>query len=45
MQNLVESIHIKFIIIFEKLIQKCDVLKKLYVFLVTYCKRFRPKNP
>ncbi len=25
--------------------KKCDVLKKLYVFLVTYCKRFHPKNP
>jgi len=25
--------------------KKCDVLKKLYVFLVTYCKRFHPKSP
>jgi hypothetical protein len=25
--------------------KKCNVLKKNYVFLVTYCKRFHPKNP
>ncbi len=25
--------------------KKCDVLKNLYVFLITYCKRFHPKSP
>jgi hypothetical protein len=25
--------------------KKCDVMKKLYVFLVTYYKRFHPKSP
>jgi hypothetical protein len=36
---------LKFLIIHEKLIQKNDVLKKLYVFLITYCKIFHPENP
>jgi len=35
----------KFLAIHEKLIQKRDVLKTLYGFLITYCKRFHPKNP
>jgi hypothetical protein len=35
----------KFLAIHETLIQKCDVLKKLYGFLITYCKRFHPKGP
>jgi hypothetical protein len=34
-----------FLIIHENLIQKCDVLKKSYVSLVTYYKRFHPKSP
>jgi hypothetical protein len=25
--------------------KKCDLLKTLYVFLLTYCKRFHPKSP
>jgi hypothetical protein len=29
----------------QKLIQKSDVLKNLYVFFLTYCKIFHPKNP
>jgi len=44
---LVKFVHIIYIYIYihEKLKQKSDVLKKLYVFLVTYCKIFHPKSP
>jgi hypothetical protein len=28
----------------KKYYKKCNVLKNLYVFLITYCKRFHPKN-
>ncbi len=35
----------KILIIHQKLIKKSDILKKFYVFLITYCKRFHPKNP
>jgi len=46
MQNLVEFIHLKKNQLFTKsYYKKCDVLKKLYVFLITYCKRFHPKCP
>jgi len=45
--NLVEYVHFEKInlVIHDKLTQKSDVLKKIYVFLVTYCKRFHPKSP
>jgi len=36
---------LKKLVIHEKLIKKSDVLRKNYVFLVTYCKRFHPKSP
>jgi hypothetical protein len=47
MQNLVEYVHVLKILDYSWKFntKKCDVLKKLYVFLITHCKRFHPKNP
>jgi hypothetical protein len=45
MQNLVEFVHFKKYIYSWKINTKSDVLKKLYEFLITYCKNFHPKSP
>jgi hypothetical protein len=45
MQNLAKFAHFeKFIFIQEWLTQKCDMLRQLYVFLITSCKKIHSNS-
>ncbi len=46
-QNLLEYVHFQKILSYSSKLntKKFDVLKKLDLFLITYCKRFHPQNP
>jgi predicted nucleotidyltransferase len=48
MQNLVKFVHLKKILSYQSKVNTKNVmyiLRKIYVFLETDCKRLHPKNP